>query len=204
RWDALGMVKRMARAMGVMMQDEWRAAQTLQPDIIVYHPKCIGSIHAAEKLGIPAILSIPLPLYTPTRAFPVPFLTKSPLGPRFNRLTFVMHRIQSALFSGLINDFRRNTLGLSGQSRFANALVRDNGEPVPILYPFSPQVVPVPDEYPPHVHVTGYWFLDGTDDWQPDSALLEFLEAGPPPIYDGFGSMPFVKNAAARTQSILE
>ena len=202
--DAMGMIKRMSSAMKLMMQDEWRAAQSLQPDVIIYHPKCVGSIHVAEKLGIPAILSIPLPFYTPTRNFPVPFLAKNPLGARFNRLTYVMHRVQSAMFGGIINDFRRQTLGLPGQSRFADVLMRENGEPVPVLYPFSPHVVPVPADYPPHVHVTGYWFMDRDDDWLPDPALATFLEAGPPPVYVGFGSMPFQKQAAARTRSILD
>lgn len=202
--EAMGMMKRMNAAMGQMVQDEWRAAQTVQPDLIIYHPKCVGSIHVAEKLGIPAILSIPLPFYTPTREFPVPFLAKNPLGDRFNRATYVMHRVQSAMFGGLINDFRKNTLGLRGISRFADVLRRDNGEPVPVLYPFSPHVVPPPADYPAHVHVTGYWFMDRDADWTPDAALTDFLEAGPPPVYVGFGSMPFQKGAASRTQSILD
>ena len=202
--EAMGMIKRMSRAMRVMVQDEWQAAQDVQPDVILYHPKCIGSIHVAEKLGIPAILSIPLPFYTPTRAFPVPFMANNPLGERFNRATYVMHRFQSAMFGGIINEFHRQTLGLPGQSRFADALQRANGEPVPVLYPFSPHVVPVPADYPPHVHVTGYWFLDREDDWQPDPALATFLEAGPPPVYVGFGSMPFQKGAATRTQAVLD
>jgi sterol 3beta-glucosyltransferase len=202
--EAMGMIQRMSRAMSGMMLDEWQAAQDIQPDVIIYHPKCIGSLHVAEKLGIPAVLSIPLPFYTPTRAFPVPFMANNPLGERFNRLTYVMHRFQSAMFSGIINTFRRQTLGLPAQGRFTNALVRASGEPVPVLYPFSPHVVPVPDDYPPHVHVTGYWFLDHDDGWQPDPALVRFLEAGAPPVYVGFGSMPFQKGAATRTQAVLD
>ncbi len=200
--DSMGMMKQMSRAMTLMMADEWRAAQAFKPDVIVYHPKCVGSLHVAEKLGIPALLSIPLPFYTPTRAFPVPFIANMPFGGALNRATFVMHRAQSAMFAGMINTFRRDTLSLPSQGRFADVLKRANGEPVPVLYPFSPSVIPVPDDYPPHVHVTGYWFLDDTD-WQPDAALAAFLDAGPAPVYVGFGSMPFKKNAEARTQAIL-
>jgi sterol 3beta-glucosyltransferase len=39
------------------------------------------------------------------------------------------------------------------------------------------------------VHVTGYWFLGQSGDWQPPAHLLRFLEAGAPPVYVGFGSM---------------
>jgi sterol 3beta-glucosyltransferase len=37
--------------------------------------------------------------------------------------------------------------------------------------------------------VTGYWFLDPAEDWMPAPALVDFLAAGPPPVYVGFGSM---------------
>ena len=35
---------------------------------------------------------------------------------------------------------------------------------------------------------TGYWFLDRPD-WRPPDELVDFLEAGPPPVSIGFGSM---------------
>ncbi|MCJ7568127.1 MAG: glycosyltransferase [Anaerolineales bacterium] len=59
----------------------------------------------------------------------------------------------------------------------------------PILYGFSPLVIPPPPDWGGDVHITGYWFLDPKTDWRPPSALMEFLEAGPPPVYVGFGSM---------------
>jgi sterol 3beta-glucosyltransferase len=37
--------------------------------------------------------------------------------------------------------------------------------------------------------VTGYWFLNEADNWQPPPDLLDFLEAGPLPVFVGFGSM---------------
>jgi UDP:flavonoid glycosyltransferase YjiC (YdhE family) len=59
----------------------------------------------------------------------------------------------------------------------------------PILYGYSPSVIPKPSDWDDHTHVTGYWFLDPDDDWTPPAALAEFLQAGPPPVYVGFGSM---------------
>lgn len=200
---SMRMLKQMNGAMRQMMVDEWQAAQSFGPDLIIYHPKCLGSMHIADKLGIPAILSLPLPLYTPTRAFPVPMIANVPFGGLLNRTTYVMHRAQSALFVSMVNAFRRDMLGLPAQGRFANVLKRGNGEPVPVLYPFSPSVISVPDDYPAHVHVTGYWFLPDDNDWQPDAALTAFLEAGPAPVYVGFGSMSFKKDITARTQAIL-
>jgi UDP:flavonoid glycosyltransferase YjiC (YdhE family) len=60
---------------------------------------------------------------------------------------------------------------------------------MPVLYGFSPSVLPPPPDWSSEVHVTGYWFLDPPEDWTPPSRLVAFLEAGPPPLYIGFGSM---------------
>jgi sterol 3beta-glucosyltransferase len=64
-------------------------------------------------------------------------------------------------------------------------------------------LLPVPDDFPPHVHVTGSWFLGGSADWKPPPGLASFLESGPPPIYIGFGSMGD-RRAQERTEAILE
>jgi sterol 3beta-glucosyltransferase len=64
-------------------------------------------------------------------------------------------------------------------------------------------MLPVPADYPPHVHVTGYWFLDQISNWQPPSDLVGFLEAGVPPVYIGFGSMSGTK-AQERANIVLE
>jgi len=37
--------------------------------------------------------------------------------------------------------------------------------------------------------VTGYWFLDSPIDYRSPQGLEEFLQAGPPPVYLGFGSI---------------
>lgn len=59
---------------------------------------------------------------------------------------------------------------------------------VPTLAGYSSVVFPRPDDYPPHVVMTGYWYLDEPA-WQPPIDLLAFLEQGSPPVYVGFGSM---------------
>ena len=106
------------------------------------------------------------------------------------------------MYAGMLNAFRVRTLGLAPQRRFADMLVRASGAPVPVLYPYSPQLLPVPADYPAHVHVTGTWFLDRPADWQPPVALQEFLEAGPPPVYVGFGSGG--RGGVKRAQVVLE
>jgi UDP:flavonoid glycosyltransferase YjiC (YdhE family) len=64
-----------------------------------------------------------------------------------------------------------------------------HGRAVPLLYGYSPTVVPKPSDWDEHAHVTGYWFLDHAPDWQPPAGLVDFLESGSPPVYVGFGSL---------------
>ena len=61
---------------------------------------------------------------------------------------------------------------------------------MPRLYGYCPAIVPKPSDWDEHLQVTGYWFLETTEAWQPDPALQTFLQAGPPPVYVGFGSIP--------------
>ena len=83
---------------------------------------------------------------------------------------------------------RREVLGLPA-APFFGPFDSDCVRGQPILYGYSPAVIPPPADWGADVHVTGYWFLDPAEDWTPDPALVDFLEAGPPPVYVGFGSM---------------
>jgi sterol 3beta-glucosyltransferase len=201
--DALKMFSKMSAAMRSSLQDQWAAAQTETPDLIVYHPKTLGGYHIAERLKIPGVLSLPLPFFTPTREFPIPFIGHWPLGGWANRASYQFQRFTAVVYGGMINDFRRHTLHLRPVSRLDSFLHQPDGRPVPILYPFSRHVRPVPADYPAHAHVTGYWFLDHPDDWQPAAELVKFLEDGEPPVYVGFGSMGFGSGSDERHHAIL-
>lgn len=202
--ETLSIARKVVPAVRHSMDEEWDAARTFQPDLIIYHPKCLGSFHIAEKLQLPAIVALPLPFYTPTKEFPVPFWSGIQLGGWFNRLSYhFMAGMSTAMYRGTINDFRVKTLALSPMGSSPDLLVRSDGTSVPVLYPYSAHLLPVPEDFPPHVHVTGYWFLDRSNGWHPESRLVDFLQSGTPPVYVGFGSMG-AKGAAKRTKIILE
>jgi UDP:flavonoid glycosyltransferase YjiC (YdhE family) len=63
-------------------------------------------------------------------------------------------------------------------------------------------VVPRPADWDKHIHVTGYWFPEDKQ-WEPPKDLLAFLDAGSPPVFIGFGSMP-IKDPQAVTEVVLE
>lgn len=194
--------KRFPSVIRGMLDEEWRAAQALRPDAIIYHTKSLGSYHIAEKLGIQQILALPLPA-TPTSDFPYPFFAGLNLGKMFNRFTYRLIALASAMWAGTTNDFRVKTLGLPPLSRFADLLKEQDGKPIPVLYPYSRHLVPVPEDFPAHVHVTGYWFLDLAQNWSPPTELAHFLEAGTAPVYVGFGSMSGAQ-PKKRTRIVLE
>jgi sterol 3beta-glucosyltransferase len=202
--QALTLARRMTGAMRTSLQEQWDAAQEFEPTLIVGHPKALGGLHIAERLGIPFVASLPLPFLTPTRAFPVPFVGRQ-LPAAVNPLTYQFTRFTAVAYGGMINRFRSQTLGLPRASRFSDYLHDASGRRVPVLYPFSRHVVPVPADYPDSAHVTGYAFLDdGASEWTPPQDLRDFLAAGEPPVYIGFGSMGFGRDAERRGRLVVD
>ena len=55
-----------------MLEDSWTVAKAHPPDMIVAHQKTLAAPHVAEKLGIPHVQALTVPMLTPTRAFPLP------------------------------------------------------------------------------------------------------------------------------------
>lgn len=104
-----------------------------------------------------------------------------------------------ALFSVFGDDLRefRTRIGLPAVS---SATYQQRLNAATTLHAFSQHVVPVPADYPPHWHITGYWFLDEPG-WQPPADLAEFLANGAAPVYVGFGSA--TDGAAERTTALI-
>src|SRR5205807_2827329 len=59
----------------------------------------------------------------------------------------------------------------------------------PILYGFSPRVVPKPASWGEEELITGYWFNEPEPRWQPPQPLERFLAESSAPIGITFGSM---------------
>ncbi|MEM0980439.1 MAG: glycosyltransferase [Cyanobacteria bacterium P01_H01_bin.58] len=175
-----------------MLHDSWTVAQSAQPNVIIFHPKTYGGPHFAEKLRIPAILAVPLPILVPTAEYPVMSFPRLPLGEPlkswYNRLTY---RVVNALFAfsaGKPIKTWRTDHQLPPQPKF-DILHTQAGTPMPVLHCYSHHVAPEPTDWPDRVIASGYWFLNQQPTWQPSEALKTFLEAGEPPVYVGFGSL---------------
>lgn len=202
--DTLRVVPKLTAAMRQMMLDEWSAAAAWRPEAVVYHPKCLGALHIAERLDLPAYLSLPLPFFTPTTAFPVPFVARDSLPGWLNRGSYAFNHVTMLAYGSMINTFRTDVLGLRRRPPTDSLQRRDDGTPIPTLYVCSPHLVPRPADYPDHASITGAWNIPPEVNWQPPEDLREFLEAGKPAVYVGFGSMGFGREANRRTQRIVQ
>lgn len=201
--DSVKMARQMPEGMRLMMLDEWEAARTWRPDAIVFHPKCLGALHVAERLDLPAFIALPLPFFTPTSAFPIPFVSSRTLGKVGNRASYLANHATMLMYGTMINAFRTDVLGLHRRRRTDDLLHRHDGTPLPALYAHSPHLVPRPADYPDHAHITGAWNRDTWSDWRPPGELTTFLDAGEPPVFVGFGSMGFGRGADRRTASLV-
>lgn len=146
-----------------------------------------GTVAVAHLLNIPMVQAYVFP-FSPTQKFPSPLVPYLPFGRLLNKLSF--HVTQQLLWqSTKISDvMTRARLGLPKGS-FWGPFRQLAAQKIPVLYGYSQYVVPAPKDWNATHHVTGYWFLDAPATWTPPADLVAFLEAGPPPVYIGFGSM---------------
>jgi len=145
----------------------------------------------AEKLGIPFLQAHLMP-FTPTREFPSVLTPQIPQTRLTKWANGLSHRFAQQMMWQMLrsadNKARTQVLDMK-PAPFWGPFASLQREAAPILYGYSPCVIPSPADWADHIQVTGYWFLDPPADWEPPSDLVNFLEAGPPPVYVGFGSM---------------
>ncbi|KAI9792626.1 MAG: hypothetical protein M1835_007759 [Candelina submexicana] len=132
-------------------------------DAIIANPPSFAHIHCAEKLGIPLHMMFTMP-WSPTQAFPHPLANIQSTNADANMSNFVSYAlVEMMTWQGLgdiMNRFREKTLGLEE-----------------------------PKDWGSHISISGFYFLSLASNYTPAPDLAEFLEAGEPPVYIGFGSI---------------
>jgi sterol 3beta-glucosyltransferase len=144
----------------------------------------------AEKLGLRHISATLQPALVATRDGTVTM--NAPLPGRESLINYVFNRLLVEPFnwrvmSQITNRYREEKLSLPAM-RWQT--YRRRFRAMPIIQGFSAHVVPQPRDWPPTIHTTGYWFLDDDQAAQsPPGGLTDFLAAGEPPVFIGFGSI---------------
>ena len=148
----------------------------------------------ARERGIPDISAQTFPVFTSTSDFPAPAAPDLPLGGLYCRLTHTI--VTQTFWQGsriIYSSLRKKHQELPPLTAWP--FNPRNHWQTPILYAFSPQVVPRPVDWREDVHITGYWFSDHDSSWKPDDRLVEFLDKGSAPIAVVFGSTSTRKQA---------
>ncbi|KAF2768855.1 UDP-Glycosyltransferase/glycogen phosphorylase [Teratosphaeria nubilosa] len=160
-------------------------------DCIIANPPSFAHVHCAEKMGIPLHIMFTMP-YSPTQAFPHPLanIQSSNADPHLtNYISYAL--IDMLTWQGLgdiINRFRQKSLGLEPISlmRAPGMLQRLK---IPHTYCWSPALIPKPKDWGQQISISGFFFLNLALNYTPAPDLKDFLDAGPPPVYIGFGSI---------------
>jgi sterol 3beta-glucosyltransferase len=136
-----------------MLEDSWTVANSIQPDVSVAHQKSLAAPHLAEKLGVPHVRALTVPMLTPTREFPLPGVVRHNLGPTLNRASYRLVGMLTRPYAGLIRDWRSANLALTPRGK--------PPAPAKTLYCYSPSLVSTPEDWPPDTLATGFWLREG-------------------------------------------
>ena len=199
-------------AIGDWMSDDFGAAgqedtafRPFVADAIIANPPSFAHLHCAERLGVPLHMMFTMP-WSPTESFPHPLANIESTNAEQTISNYVTYGLIDLLtwqgLGDIINRFRVHNLGLEPINIFyaPGMLARLR---VPYTYCWSPALIPKPADWGNHINISGFYFLDLAANYQPAPDLKAFLDAGPPPVYIGFGSI-VVDDPNAMTKMIFE
>jgi sterol 3beta-glucosyltransferase len=162
-------------------------AAAAEGDAVVFHPFWCGAFHMAEKRGVPAVCVAPYPVL-PTGLQPPGFAPWVPAWPWLRRW---MAMKVLTVFGEMVAPYHQTAREQIGLAPWKGVLFWPDMAAlgVPFVHILSPFLSPRPADWPDNAHVTGHCQLPMETAWTPPEALADFLAAGPPPVYVGFGSM---------------
>lgn len=162
------------------------AAARAGADLMMANSVAPYAYDVAEALDIPAMGAHLQPV-EPSSAYPPVLLGSARhLGATGNRVIGQRVLAGPAPYDAPSARLRRH-LGLPRLSRPA-ADRRRTRQNATILHGISPTVLPRPADWHSGLVMAGYWWPPARPQWRPDGRLADFLAAGPPPVFVGFGS----------------
>jgi len=112
------------------------------------------------------------------------------VGKAWNNMTYPLGYLLISLMEKYYLSDWRKARGMAPRKLQRRPNYELNGHTVPVLYAMSPLLMPRPVDWSANIHMTGFWLDDQAAlDYEPEPGLQEFLDAGEPPVYIGFGSM---------------
>ncbi|MCU0385857.1 MAG: glycosyltransferase [Flavihumibacter sp.] len=149
-----------------------------ESDLILYHVKTLADSFA-DQFPHKMIRASVLPIVEPTTEFANPAFSGLPIPSFLNRISYTFSNLSIRLLSNPIGKFRTK---FNLPKKFKVPAVKN-------IYGISPGFLPVPNDFPTQSSFTGFWYGMAKEELSKD--LLDFIEAGTPPLVLTFGSMPF-------------
>lgn len=161
--------------------------------------------HVAERLHMPALAADLWPVIPSRHLPPINGAMPPAWLPLRGAIGYWSARLSNQLFFALlrpaVNQCRTEILDLAPMTMRDYWRVDSPSTPASFIYGFSPTVIPKPVDWGDNQQIAGYWFLDLGQEYEPPRSLMDFLEAGPPPVCIGFGSM--VEHARGQLEEII-
>ncbi|KAF4767667.1 hypothetical protein HAV15_009326 [Penicillium sp. str.  len=171
-------------------------------DAIIANPPSLAHIHCAQRLGIPLHIIFTMP-WSPTQSFPHPLANVHSRSCKPTIANFVSYNIVDMMvwegLGDILNTLRKNTLALQPLDTVTARSILHRLH-VPHT---SPSLLPKPPDWADNIDVCGFGFLMSETSFTPPEEITAFLNAGPKPIYIGFGSI-VVDNPLKLTRIIFE
>ncbi|KAJ3390952.1 hypothetical protein HDU92_000204 [Lobulomyces angularis] len=212
-----GDIGKKKKMLAEIMETSWLACIDSDPitgeqftaQAIISNPPTYAHLHCAEKLSIPFHIFFTMP-WSATGDFPHPLINmnsykvkrgSSKAKQNLKSYTVIDELMWSGL-SEIINNFRTNTLNLYPLPvTNSHNLIKDLK--IPFTYCWSENLINKPQDWGEHIDISGFFFLELACNYNPPKDLQDFLEAGPKPIYIGFGSI-VIDDPAALIKLLFE
>jgi UDP:flavonoid glycosyltransferase YjiC (YdhE family) len=183
---AVRLVRLLAKILPDMNAGFLDAARRGADLILLSQVSGLGGYDIAHGVGIPSAGVYVAPVH-PTGDFPPPVGLPS-MGRVLNRHAGTL--LQGAGSAPFARAIAQTQDALGRPRRGPGALLAEQAaQDWPVLYGFSPVVIPRPADWRPGIRVCGYFWPPTPADWSPHPDLAAFLAAGPPPVFVGFGSL---------------
>ncbi|KAL4885393.1 hypothetical protein BJY04DRAFT_134029 [Aspergillus karnatakaensis] len=183
---------------------DWRSLPFVA-DVVIANPPSFAHLSCAEKLGVPLCMMFTMP-WSATQAFPHPLANIQSQNAGPSVANFASYAIVEIMMweglGDLINRFRKRELGLDPLDAIRAPSMAHKLR-IPYTYLWSPALLEKPLDWGSNIDVVGFSMLPGATSYTPPDDLKKFLDAGPPPVYIGFGSI-VVDNAKKLTEIVFE
>jgi sterol 3beta-glucosyltransferase len=184
---------------GPQFRQFWEASR--EADVLISNAAyTLPALHVAESRGLPIVQAFFDPVFLPTRSYGLFDEHLQDRGALRNLLSTRLRNIATAALTADVVGTWRRRQGLSwlrlGELHAPAHVFR-----MPVFAAWSTALLPRPGDWPEPVVQTGRWHWPVEERVSP--SLRQFMEAGPAPVYIGFGSWG-THDKTAVTELILQ